>query len=121
MLHEESTYPNPDTFNPDRFLDPSQPDSTGMVFGFGRRACPGSQLALASLSLMIMQTLSTFTVTRALDSNGREIIPKAEFVTGTIRYSSIFFAVTLADHIFSHPKSFEFVIKPRLDRMHLLD
>ena len=85
MLHDERKYPEPDRFNPDRFLDSSQPDPGLYVFGFGRRACPGSHLAQASLFLSISQTLALFNVKRVRDRRGEEVIPSAEFITGTIR------------------------------------
>jgi cytochrome P450 len=39
MLHDEDVYPDPHTFNPDRFLGPNpQPDPTDYgAFGYGRR------------------------------------------------------------------------------------
>lgn len=85
MLHDEKHYPDPDTFNPDRFLDPTQPDPTLYVFGFGRRACPGSHLAQGSIFLSIVQTLALFNIRCCRGENGQEIVPEAEFVTGTIR------------------------------------
>lgn len=106
MLHDEKQYPDPDLFNPDRFLDSDQPDPSLYVFGFGRRACPGSHLAHTSIFLSIAQTLALFTIKRARDEKGNEIIPEAEFVTGTI----------------SHPKSFQCNIVPREEmRLHLID
>ncbi|KAI0628195.1 cytochrome P450 [Trametes polyzona] len=46
-------YPDPETFNPDRFikdgkLDPGTRDPYWFIFGLGRRACPGRHLADAS-------------------------------------------------------------------------
>ncbi|CDO68067.1 hypothetical protein BN946_scf184347.g4 [Trametes cinnabarina] len=46
ILHDEARYPDPYTFNPDRFLkdgalDPDVFDSEDAAFGFGRRVCPG--------------------------------------------------------------------------------
>ena len=43
IFHDETVYPDPNTFNPDRFLtedgriDPSVPDPEHRVFGSGRR------------------------------------------------------------------------------------
>ena len=45
MLYDEAHYPNPEVFNPERFLDTQgllvEDDPAELIFGFGRRACPG--------------------------------------------------------------------------------
>jgi len=46
IFHDEAVYPDPDAFNPDRFLtedgkiDTSVPDPDQRVFGSGRRLVP---------------------------------------------------------------------------------
>lgn len=107
MLHDETQYPDPFIFNPDRHLGESaQPDPTRFVFGWGTRACPGSRMATASMFLSVTNTLSLFNILRVRDQRGQEIIPEAEFVTGTI----------------SHPKPFQCEIVPRQDaKLNLLD
>ncbi|GJE96510.1 cytochrome P450 [Phanerochaete sordida] len=102
IMHDENVYPNPDTFNPHRFLtydgklrdDVPFPDD---VFGTGRRSCPGRYFAMDSLFLLISGILATFTIEKALGGDGEPIEVRAEF----------------EPHFFSPPKPFKAVFKPR--------
>ena len=107
MLHDSETYPDPFTFNPERFVKSvdhePETDPRTMVFGFGRRSvpapaavstsadiffssiCPGMQLADASIWLSIAMTLAVFKVSRAV-VDGKVIEPAIEFTAGTVRY-----------------------------------
>ncbi|KAK0214140.1 cytochrome P450 [Armillaria fumosa] len=68
MCHDPRIYPNPEEFNPIRFLGSSpQLDPRELVFGFGRRACPGRFLAEASVFLTMARTLAVFNVTNAVN------------------------------------------------------
>nr|VWO98686.1 Aspartate aminotransferase (EC [Ganoderma boninense] len=104
ILHDEKAY-GPDTsdFNPDRFLrpdgtlDPNVPDPAVAAFGFGRRICPGRFMALDSMWFTIANVLALFEIERAVDENGKEIIPDGEYNRGFL----------------CHPKPFPCVIKPR--------
>ena len=50
ILHNEEYYPNPESFMPERFLEPkSTPANFTIPFGFGRRICPGIDVAEQSL------------------------------------------------------------------------
>jgi hypothetical protein len=71
------------------------------AFGFGRRSatyltvvislkyssrvCPGRFLALNSSWLAIVSLLSSFNIERAVDSQGKEIIPEPLYTDGHIR------------------------------------
>lgn len=52
ILHDETVFPDPLAFKPERFLD-SKVDFPEMVFGFGRRICPGMYLARESGMLSV--------------------------------------------------------------------
>ncbi|KAH9929005.1 cytochrome P450 [Epithele typhae] len=67
MLHDESVYASPETFNPDRYVpsaeNPSgEPDPARAVFGFGRRICPGRFFADESVWLAVASVLHVFTL-----------------------------------------------------------
>ncbi|CAE6350687.1 unnamed protein product [Rhizoctonia solani] len=76
ISHDEAVYNDPDTFDPDRYLDPSTPMAP--VFGWGRRKCPGSHLADASVFLTITSLLAAFTFSKRQGLDGKDIEPKIE-------------------------------------------
>ncbi|KAF9000231.1 cytochrome P450 [Cyathus striatus] len=107
ITHDEEVYPKPMMFKPERHLgDHPETDPFKFVFGFGRRVCPGSHLAEMSLMLTMSSILVTFDVRKALDADGKEIDPPAEWSTG----------------VTSHLKPFPCWISPRsADTMSLLE
>lgn len=106
ILHNPEDYPDPETFNPARYLtpdgklDPSVRDPRTACFGFGRRVCPGRNLADASLYANVVTALATIDIVRAKDGNGKEIVPEVEQMSGLL----------------SHPKPFEWAARPRSRR-----
>jgi len=66
ILHDPATYPEPDMFNPERFLntDGSLRDDPTLisVFGYGKRICPGRHVADATLFMSITSLLSVFNI-----------------------------------------------------------
>jgi cytochrome P450 len=81
-------YPKPSQFDPDRYIaagskEPQQ-DPRMMCFGFGRRICPGLNLADASLFISCAMSLAVFDITKAVE-NGVEITPVVDSTHGTIR------------------------------------
>ncbi|KAI0667745.1 cytochrome P450 [Trametes maxima] len=66
-MHDPEIYSNPDSFFPERFIrdgkmDPTVLDPATIVFGFGRRICPGRQFADAGLFITVASLLHVFTV-----------------------------------------------------------
>ena len=100
FAHDPNVFHEPSTFKPERFLGlegrEPEPDPESIVFGFGRRKCPGRVLADTSVYLTIAQSLAVFDISKAVE-NGKEVEPIVEFTPGTI----------------SHPAPFRTSIKPR--------
>lgn len=85
FLHDPEVYVNPDSFDPERYLEPrSELDPKPVVFGYGRRTCPGRHLADSSIFLTIVQTLATFNIGKAIDEEGNEIDVKLEGIVGLV-------------------------------------
>lgn len=110
MLRNEEDYgPDPDAFNPERFLkdgklnlDIREPST--MAFGFGRRfvlslnisygvlnfqinrECPGKALALSTLWLTTASLLCAFNITKALDENGNPIEAEIKYTSSLVWY-----------------------------------
>lgn len=94
ILHDEVMYPEPLTFNPDRFLkdgklNPSVRDPFA-IFGFGRRACPARHMAISSLWIAAASILSTFTLGKAVDDEGENIEPSPEYHSALVCHSHPF-------------------------------
>ncbi|KAE9397208.1 cytochrome P450, partial [Gymnopus androsaceus JB14] len=88
ILHTEEDYPEPELFNPSRFLDaegklnPNVKDPETAAFGFGRHACPGKHIAVASLWIVVASILACCTIEPELDENGKPSKPKGEWYSG---------------------------------------
>ncbi|KAF8560444.1 cytochrome P450 [Imleria badia] len=106
MLHDETCYPNPMEFDPDRFVDQHRNMNLGInkfpqaAFGFGRRLCPGRWLAMDSVWIAVASILTVYTIEKALSEDGVEISP-------SIDYTSSFL---------SRPKPFQCRFVPRSER-----
>ncbi|KAJ3839896.1 cytochrome P450 [Lentinula raphanica] len=84
IYHDPDLYEDPETFNPDRFIDneygtkPNVDTSNfraNIAFGYGRRICPGIHLANNSLLLNTMNLLWGFSFESPLDTSTGLPIP----------------------------------------------
>ncbi|KAI0922932.1 hypothetical protein AcW1_002551 [Taiwanofungus camphoratus] len=80
--HNESLYPDPFKFEPERFM----PADGGILnlkslneghsgFGFGRRICPGQYLAAKTVWIGVVRLLWAFDITPPVDASGAPILP----------------------------------------------
>ncbi|KAJ7740813.1 cytochrome P450 [Mycena metata] len=86
--HSVDMYPDPHSFKPERFLldgklNPAIRDPDA-AFGFGRRICPGRNMAASSLWITIPSILSTFNIRKATDDNGNVVELSHEYAPGLI-------------------------------------
>jgi len=73
MVRDKEVYgPDPEVFRPERHLDPNTRDPSQIVFGFGRRICPGRYLAEKSLMIVCASILHVFTIGKAFNEDGSE-------------------------------------------------
>lgn len=106
MTRDESVYPDPDSFRPERWLnkdgqlDQSASILDSVVFGFGRRyaethlnewrlievlryrVCPGRHLAMDTLFAAAASILATFRLDPLIDASGQPIPVREEYSSG---------------------------------------
>ncbi|EIW85926.1 cytochrome P450 [Coniophora puteana RWD-64-598 SS2] len=97
ISRDASVYPDPHTFDPQRWLTPQgeiREDLKFPSFGFGRRICPGQHIALRSIYINAALIMWAFN----LSESKTQPIDVDAFVDGVV----------------AHPKPFEVVFEPRV-------
>lgn len=86
MLHDPEDYPDPEKFEPERYLDVNgnlnhtTRDPATIAFGFGRRICPGRHFNDNSLSIFIASVLHVFNISAGVDAMGKPVVLNPEVV-----------------------------------------
>ncbi|CAI6027363.1 unnamed protein product [Clonostachys chloroleuca] len=95
-IHREPTlYPDPDNFRPERWLDPKFPTTykepltkypnlqNFTCFGFGRRICPGQNIAERSLHILTARIAWACTMRKKRDASGNDLpLPLYDYTKG---------------------------------------
>ncbi|KXN84166.1 O-methylsterigmatocystin oxidoreductase [Leucoagaricus sp. SymC.cos] len=108
MLHDEEIFQNPTNFDPSRFTnidgtirnDLPNPEKIA-TFGFGRRICPGRDIALSMLHIVAASILHLFDIAPAYDNEGNPVDVEPKFY---------------AESLVSNPLPFKCKITPRAGR-----
>jgi cytochrome P450 len=91
---DETLYPDPESFRPERWLEPKWPTYREPLdtfpnlqhfsaFGFGRRICPGMHIAERSLYLLTARVAWACDWSKKTGADGKEITPPAyDYVEG---------------------------------------
>jgi cytochrome P450 len=95
ITQNPAIYDEPHLFRPERFMDDKQLDPREMIFGFGRRICPGKSFGDANVWLAAVSISASLRITKP---PGGEI-DQPMFSSGFM----------------SHPETFECLIKPRFE------
>ncbi|KAJ3794923.1 cytochrome P450 [Lentinula aff. detonsa] len=103
ILHNNC--PQPQLFRPERYIeDPHLLDPKDVIFGFGRRRCPGRHFGDRSIWLAAASLVCTMVISRAKDDAGNEIIPEIAFI----------------DAFVHHPAEFLYSITPRSEKISMI-
>ena len=95
MLRDPHVFPEPDRFNPERYLEKvddetaRRRDPRVLAFGFGRRRCPGTHLVESSIWLLLTTILAMLDIEKPPDENGNEIEPDVKYENSVFRSGSL--------------------------------
>ncbi|KAJ7659531.1 putative monooxygenase [Mycena rosella] len=92
MLRDPQIYHDPLEFDPDRYqnLDSEMDKVTDLLFGFGRRSCPGQDFAEGTFFAIVSTILATCEISPTVDAQGVPVIPDVTYTSGVNVFPSPF-------------------------------
>jgi Cytochrome P450 len=109
MLYDPTVFPDPNRFHPERWLAPGAPTFPDLVFGFGRRECPGRFLAETSVWAAIANVLAVFKISPVEGDP-----PKRVYMSGVVSYVHLPLNVLCtSSQRDRYPEPFKCLILPR--------
>ncbi|KAJ7639248.1 cytochrome P450 [Roridomyces roridus] len=99
FFRDPKIYSDPEAFRPERFIKTAthakEMDPKDILFGYGRRACPGSHLADMAVWLVCASILTFFDISAPIEE-GIPVLPSGEFLDGAISRPEEFKCVVTA-------------------------
>lgn len=90
MAHDESKYPKPFEFIPERFLHSdgtlTSDNVHNIVFGFGRRSCVGRHFGEMTVWCMVAMMLALWKVSLPKDEHGNDVPFEPKWAAGLTTY-----------------------------------
>ncbi|KAK7472778.1 hypothetical protein VKT23_000886 [Stygiomarasmius scandens] len=81
---------NPRTFCPERHLEGDLIHPQELIFGFGRRRCPGRHFADIGVWLVVANLVASVDISKAKNERGEELNPEVAFTAGFVRHPKNF-------------------------------
>lgn len=102
MCRSPALYDDPDTFNPDRWLNPESPLykeplteypklQGHSVFGWGRRSCIGQEYAASQMLVVCAAVAYAFNILPPLDKNGKPVMMNIDDATPHGKFSPCYY------------------------------
>ncbi|KAF8994703.1 cytochrome P450 [Cyathus striatus] len=86
ILQDDRIYPDPEVFIPERFMknDEVAEARLEVIWGYGRRVCPGRYLAFSTVWIALASILAVYDISKPIDENGNVIEPSHDFTSSAL-------------------------------------